>query len=584
VWAPRAATVDLVAEGERRRMRPVGPGGWHEADAELAAGVDYAFSLDAGEALPDPRSPWQPRGVLGPSRSVDHAAFAWSDDAWRGIHLPSSILYELHVGSFSPEGRFDGVVERLDHLIDLGVDAVELMPVNQFPGMHGWGYDGVDLFAVHEPYGGPDGLKRLVDACHARGLGVILDVVYNHLGPSGNVLHRFGPYFTDRYATPWGPAVNLDGPGSDEVRAFFCDNAAMWLRDYHIDALRIDAVHALLDTSACHLLEQLSERIEDLAASLGRPLWLIAESDLNDPRLVRRREVGGYGLDAQWSDDFHHALHALLTGERDGYYVDFGSLADLAAALTRAFVYDGRPSVHRGRRHGRSARGLSGHRFLGYLQNHDQVGNRAAGERISQLVSPGLAKVGAALVLTAPFVPLLFAGEEWAASSPFQYFSDHDDAALGRAVSEGRRSEFEAFGWDPESVPDPQDPATFERSRLDWSERDLPRHREMLDWYRSLVALRRATPDLRDGRLERVRTRFDETARTLVVQRGSVTLVANLDERPRHVELEAPGPLMLGSEPGIELEGGRLRLPAASCAVLGPAPPRDAGPGREGRC
>ena len=446
--------------------------GWWTAEAVSAApGTDYAFRLDGGPPLPDPRSVWQPQGVHGPSRVLDHGAFPWTDGRWQQGPLPSAVLYELHVGTFTPEGTFEAAIARLDHLVDLGITHVELMPVAEFPGSRGWGYDGVDLYAPHHAYGGPEGLKRLVNACHAKGFAVLLDVVYNHLGPAGNYLERFGPYFTARHQTPWGPAVNLDGPGSDEVRRFFCDNALMWLRDYHLDGLRLDAVHALVDTSAVSFLEQLAAEVHALEAHLGRHLVLIAESDLNDPRVVRPPELGGYGLGAQWSDDFHHALHTVLTGERDGYYADFGSLADLAKALTGTFVYDGRYSHFRGRRHGRPTAGLTGDHFLGYLQNHDQIGNRAQGERSSHLPNSGRLKIAAALVLTSPFIPLLFQGEEWGASTPFQYFTDHDDPELGRAVREGRRVEFAGFGWAPEAIPDPQDPATFARSKLDWQER-----------------------------------------------------------------------------------------------------------------
>jgi maltooligosyltrehalose trehalohydrolase len=571
VWAPRASRVELVLDGSRIEMERVGERGWVAASVEDAAGLDYAFALDGGEPLPDPRSPWQPRGVAGPSRLVDHAAFHWTDSRWRGFHLPSEVIYELHVGTFSPEGTFEGVIDRLDALLELGVGVIELMPVNQFPGRWGWGYDGVDLYAVHDAYGGPEGLKRLVDACHERGLGLILDVVYNHLGPTGNHLDRFAPYFTDRYETPWGEAVNLDGPGSDEVRAFFLDNALMWLRDYHVDGLRLDAIHAFLDGSARHFLEELSERVEELEAALGRPLWLIAESDLNDPRIVRRREVGGYGIDAQWSDDLHHALHSVLTGERGGYYVDFGALEDVASALRGVFVNDGRWSTYRQRRHGRPVTDLSAHRFIGYLQSHDQVGNRARGERIGQLASRGLVEIGAALVLTAPTVPMIFAGEEWAASTPFLYFTDHDDPELGAAVREGRRREFAAFGWAPESVPDPQDPETFARSRLRWAERSESPHREMLEWIRALIALRRSTPELLDGRLEQVAVWVDEAARTIVVRRAGIVVAANLGDRPRRVGLPAGadgGELLLRSKPEARLSGAEMALPPESCAVI----------------
>jgi maltooligosyltrehalose trehalohydrolase len=569
VWAPAAGRVDLVL-GRRRVPMSAGADGWWSAEVPGARpGTDYAFSLDGGDPLPDPRSPWQPQGVHGASRVVDPGAFAWDDAGWQPPPLASGLVYELHVGTFTPAGTFDGAVERLDHLVDLGVTHVELMPVAQFPGRHGWGYDGVDLFAPHAAYGGPAGLRRLVAACHARGLAVLLDVVYNHLGPAGNYLARFGPYFSSRHVTPWGPAVNLDGPGSDEVRRFFCDNALAWLRDYHADGLRLDAVHALVDTSAVHFLEQLAGEVEALALRLGRPLVLVAESDLNDPRIVARREAGGYGLDAQWSDDFHHALHAVLTGERGCHYADFGRLADLAKALRSVFVYDGRRSAFRRRRHGRPATGLPGWRFLGYLQNHDQIGNRARGERSSHLLPAGLLKVGAALVLTAPFVPLLFQGEEWGASSPFLYFTDHEDPELARAVSEGRRGEFRELGWEPSEIPDPQAASSFARSRLDWSEPGRSPHRELLDWHRRLVGLRRRC-GLAGGRLDAVQVGFDEEERWLVVERDPVIVVCNLSEREQRVPLpeRRAGELLLASGPPPKVGADAVELPGESVAIL----------------
>ena len=414
-------------------------------------------------------------------------------------------------------------------------------------------------------YGGPEGLKRLVDACHRAGLAVILDVVYNHLGPEGNYLARFGPYFTDRYRTPWGGAVNFDGPGSREVRRFFCDNALMWLRDYHFDGLRLDAVHAIFDHSAVHFLEQLAGEVERLETELGRHLALIAESDLNDPRIVRPREVGGYGIHAQWSDDFHHALHTVLTGERDGYYADFGSLAHLAKAVRHGFVYDGGWSPFRRHLHGRSAAGLSGHQFVACWQNHDQIGNRARGDRATHLVSEARLKIGAALLLTAPFLPLLFQGEEWGAQTYFPYFTQHEDAALGVAVREGRRREFAEFGWNPDDVPDPQARRTFENARLDWGEA----HGEILAWYRSLIALRRALPDLSDGRLDRVHATHHGEER-FAMERGAVQVVCNLGRR---VELPAGrfSALLLAS--GARLSGGWVEMEPDGAAILGD--PRD---------
>jgi maltooligosyltrehalose trehalohydrolase len=572
VWAPVAQWVEVEVDGERLSLS-AGEGGWWAADVPAAGpGSEYAFRLDGGEPLPDPRSPWQPSGVHGPSRVVEHQAFPWQDQGWQAGPLAAAVLYELHVGTFTPAGTFEAAIARLDHLVDLGITHVELMPVNEFAGSRGWGYDGVDLYAPHHTYGGPQGFKRLIDACHARGLAVLLDVVYNHLGPAGNYLSRLGPYFTDRYATPWGPAVNLDGPHSHEVRRFFCDNALLWLRDYHVDGLRLDAVHALVDTSAVPFLEQLAAEVDALAAHLGRHLVLIAESDLNDPRVVRAPEVGGYGLDAQWSDDFHHALHTVLTGERDGYYADFGAFADLAKALTQAFVYDGRSSAFRRRPHGRPPTGLAGHRFLGYLQNHDQIGNRATGERSSHLLSPGRLKMAAALVLTAPFIPLLFQGEEWGASSPFQYFTAYDDPALGQAVATGRREEFAAFGWSPHEVPDPQAYDTFARSKLPWDELARAPHAEVLDWHRRLIRLRRAEPALTDGRLDRVRVDYDEEARWLVVERGPVAVACNLADCVQRVPVGRAGAsqVLLTSEPAVQVSAGGVTLPPDAVVLLGP--------------
>ncbi len=573
VWAPRAERVELDLAGRRLPMRETGRG-WFEvevADDEAEAGVDYAYRLDGAEALPDPRSPFQPQGVQGPSRLVDHASFPWTDDHWRGFHLPAAVLYELHVGTFSPEGTFDGVISELDHLVALGATAVEVLPVAEFPGTRNWGYDGVDLYAPHHGYGGPDGFKRLVDACHARGLGVVLDVVYNHVGPEGNFLDRFGPYFTSFYSTPWGQAVNYDQADSDEVRRFVIDNALGWLRDYHIDGLRLDAVHAIVDTSATHMLEQLGTEVAESGATLGRPLWLIAESDLNDPRVLRPPDCGGYGMDAQWSDDFHHALHTVLTGEDEGYYADFGSLADLATALESAWVYAGRWSTVRARSHGRAPLGIPGWAFLGYLQNHDQVGNRAVGDRLGASLSLGRLKVGAALYLTAPFVPMIFQGEEWNASTPFQYFTSHQDPELGRLVRQGRRAEFAAFGWTAEEVPDPQDQSTFDRSKLDWAEPSQPPHAEVLAWYRSLIALRRATPGFGDGRLDRVRVRYDEQARWLVVERGELRVAANLGANDHKVDLGGgAGPVLLASDDRIVVDAATATLPPDSVVICGP--------------
>ncbi|HOJ73930.1 MAG TPA: malto-oligosyltrehalose trehalohydrolase [Phycisphaerae bacterium] len=572
VWAPRSRRVEVEIDGRTVAMHEAGAGWWQADIAQAGPGIDYAFRLDGGPPIPDPRSPWQPNGPMKPSRVLDHHAFAWSDRNWQSRPLSSAIIYELHTGTFTPEGTFEAIIGKLDYLSDLGITHIELMPINEFDGHRGWGYDGVAIFAPFHGYGGPVGLKRLVDACHAKGIGVILDVVYNHFGPSGCFLGQFGPYFTDRHKTPWGEAVNFDGRDSDEVRRFVIDNALMWLRHYHMDGLRLDGIHAILDSSAMHILEELAEEVQELSTRLGRHLFLIAESDLNDPRVVHSREVGGYGIDAQWSDDFHHTLHVTLTGERAGYYADFDGLPDLAYILQHAFLYDGRYSVFRGRRYGRPTLGLSGHRFLAYMQNHDQIGNRARGERISHLVNLDRVRMGAALVLTSPFVPMIFQGEEWAAGSPFQYFTGFEDPELGRAVREGRRSEFASFGWKPEDVPDPQSPDTFARSKLDWGEPGREPHASMLRWYRDLIGLRRRCGELSNGNMTATQTRCDERAGWLAVRRGHVALAFNFSTHPLTVPL-GPGSathVLLSSKPDVRLDGDSVHLPPETVVMLGP--------------
>jgi maltooligosyltrehalose trehalohydrolase len=568
LWAPKAEKVRVQVAGQIYPLEKQRGGWWQTDIAAAKSGSDYAFFLDdENHALPDPRSPWQPNGVHGLSRILDHHAFRWSDRNWEPPPLSSAVVYELHVGTFTPEGTFDAAQTKLDALRELGITHVELCPVNAFPGVQGWGYDGVDLFAPHEPYGGPEALKRLVDACHSKGLAVLLDVVYNHLGPDGNYLGKFGPYFTDAHHTPWGDAVNLEGPGSHEVRRFFCDNALMWLRDYHFDGLRLDAVHAYTDRSAIHFMEQLGTEVHELQAATGRSYVVIAESDLNDPRLVSAREAGGYGLDSQWSDDFHHALVTALTGDRSGYYADFGSLADLAKSLRDVYVYDGRYSPYRDRIHGRPVPDLPAWRFLDYSQNHDQVGNRAKGERLCHLTSSGRAKIAAAVVLTAPFVPMIFQGEEWAASSPFQFFTNHNPE-LGRLVSEGRRKEFAAFGWDPAQIPDPQSPETWRRSKLNWAERTQPGHAEMLDWYKRLIAFRHATPALTDGDRSQVHLRYNEQEHWLVMERGPITLAFSLSEKPVDIMVRAASKIALASSPEMQLHSDTLTLTPDSVAIL----------------
>jgi maltooligosyltrehalose trehalohydrolase len=541
-------------------------GWWELAGVEAEAGMRYGFALDGGEVRPDPRSPSQPDGVLGLSEVVDHTAYAWSDGDWRGKELEGAVLYELHPGTFSPDGTFDGIIQHLPHLVRLGVDAIELMPVAEFSGDRGWGYDGADLFAPHHVYGGPPGLKRLVDACHSARIGVVIDVVYNHLGPVGNFLSEFGPYFSDRHRTDWGAALNFDGTASDEVRRFVVDNALMWIRDYHVDGLRLDAVHAIVDQAPLHILEQLALEVERQAADLRRSIFVIAESELNDPRFVRNRDAGGYGLDAAWADDWHHSLHSALTAERTGYYEDFGSLEKLGKALRQAWVYDGEWSRHHQKIRGRRARDLPSHSFLIAVQNHDQVGNRAAGDRMSALVDEGSLQAAAALLLTAPFTPMLFQGEEWAASSPFQYFTDHADPELGASVREGRRREFAAFGWPAEAVPDPQDRATFDRSKLVWDEVDEPYHRRVLDWYSDLIDLRRRLPVRRDS--AGIHTEVDDDLRTIVFERDGISVRVNLGKADWISSISEGDRVLMSSVSQIKTSAGSIRLPPSSVVIL----------------
>jgi maltooligosyltrehalose trehalohydrolase len=547
-------------------------GWWSVAVEQAGPGTDYGFVMDDdATAWPDPRSQWQPHGVHGLSRVYDQMAFVWRDAGWEAPPLEHAVIYELHVGTFTPKGTFDSAIERLDYLVELGITHVELMPVAAFPGERGWGYDGAALFAVYEGYGGPDGLKRLVNACHVRGLAVLLDVVYNHFGPVGNYSGKFGPYITERHRTPWGGAVNFEDWGSDEVRRFFCDNALMWLRDYHIDGLRLDAVHEFFDRSAIHFMEQLAVEVKELSARLGRRLVLIAESDLNDPRLVKAREVGGYGMDAQWSDDFHHALFTVLTkgGAEKGYYADFGTMTKLAKALTKTFVQDGTTySLYRGRSHGRPVDDLSPQQFLGFIQNHDQVGNGAIGDRVVEAVGMDRTKVAAGLVLTSPFVPMLFQGEEFAASTPFQYFADHEDPEMAKAVKDGRRGEFAAFGWNAVDIPDPESAETFIRSKLRWEEVHEGRHEEMFQWYRRLIALRRGSPSLNNGEPGQTKVTFDEERKWLVMVRGAVTVVCNLGDERMEFENPKHWPLVMVSRPDVKATRKAVRLPPDTLAIL----------------
>ena len=503
VWAPhvKQVSLDLLGSSQGHRgtsvqMHPCERGYFEATVSGIQSGARYRYVLDGQKSRPDPASRFQPDGVHGPSAVIDPKAFRWSDDRWPGMPIERFILYELHVGTFTREGTFHAIIPLLDYLQnDVGITAIELMPVAQFPGSRNWGYDGAFPFAVQSSYGGPEGLQTFVNACHERGIAVVLDVVYNHLGPEGNYLGDFGPYFTDRYRTPWGCAINYDGPDSDEVRAYVINNARYWVTEFHVDALRLDATHSIFDSSACHILRELTEAVHAEAERLGRSIHVIAESDLNDIRVIAPIANGGYGLDGQWNDDFHHALHTVLTGERAGYYEDFGRLDLLSTALKDGFVYSGQRSCFRRRRHGSSSISRPPSQFVVYAQNHDQVGNRAGGERLSALVPREALKAAAAAYLLAPNIPLLFMGEEYGETAPFQYFIDHGDPVLVEAVRKGRRAEFSSFGWSGE-VPDPQDSATFERSRVHPGPQTQSDRAQLLRWYHRLIALRKSVQAL----------------------------------------------------------------------------------------
>ncbi len=576
VWAPRVGALAVRFVSPDCHLVPMErhADGLHTVTVHgVKRGSRYFYLLDSERARPDPVSRFQPEGVHGPSEVVSPHAFPWTDQAWKGVALKDLILYELHSGTFTPDGTFTALIAYLDYLKnDLGITAVELMPVAEFPGKRNWGYDGTHLYAPHSAYGGPQGLKTLINACHEKGLAVVLDVVYNHLGPEGNYLAEYGPYFTDRYQTPWGQGVNFDGEGNAEVRRYCVDNALYWVTEYHVDALRLDAIHGIYDASSTHILQELGEAVHAQASALGRTVLVIAESDLNDSRVITDVSAGGRGLDAQWSDDFHHSLHTLLTKERHGYYQDFGRLSDLATAITQGFVYQGQRSLFRKQPYGTPSRHLPGERFVVCSQNHDQVGNRAHGDRLSTLVPFPALKLAAGLVLCAPNLPLLFMGEEYGETAPFLYFTSHSDPGLVQAVREGRRREFAGFACSQE-VPDPQNPETFRRSVLDHHLRAREPHRSLRRFYHDVIALRKRSPALRNCSKEHVEvTRLPEQ-QVLIIRRwqpqeDEILLFVSFAPTPvAMVPPLPPGQWQQMLDSGAERYGGSARsgLPPVLC-------------------
>src|SRR5713226_441438 len=560
VWAPKVKSLAVRILGGHRRTIPMTcestlAESRPEFGAEFVAtvpgvgeGTDYFYVLDGERERPDPVSRWQPRGVHGPSRIVDPGSFVWSDQDWAGIALKDFIIYELHTGTFTAEGTFESIIPRLPYLRDVGITAIEIMPVAEFPGKRNWGYDGASLYPPQSSYGGPTGLKKFVDACHQHRMAVVMDVVYNHLGPEGNYLPEFAPCFTDTHHTPWGKAINYDGPGSDGIRRWVIDNALYWLTEYHVDALRLDAIHGIYDFGAHHLLDELAEAFQNQASHLQRQACIIAETDLEDVRIINPREVGGYALDAQWHDDFHHALYALLTGEREGFLADFGALTDLAKSIREGFVLDGKYSRYRRRHYGSSSRNRPGDQFVGFIQNHDQIANTSRGKRLSSLVSSGQHKLAAVLTLCSPFLPLLSMGEEYGETAPFLYFTSFEDPGLATAVREGRKKELGSH-YSESDFADPQAPSTFERCKLDWSKTSTSPHAEIVRLYRDLISLRKQRPSLGNCRKDLTEIQFDEQAKRLVMKRtdpagGGALLILNFSAEAQII------PVVADSQPG----------------------------------
>ncbi|HUR10340.1 MAG TPA: malto-oligosyltrehalose trehalohydrolase [Flavitalea sp.] len=541
VWSPLSSSVDIVLRNDRKiPMQKADMGYWYATTNEITPGSFYKISIDGKDPLPDPASLSQPEDVHSWSSAVDVNDFNWTDNSWKNVPQEQYIIYELHTGTFTPSHKFSGIIDKLDHLKELGITAIEVMPVAQFPGDRNWGYDGVFPFAVQHSYGGARGLQELVNKCHQKGIAVILDVIYNHIGPEGNYLANFGPYFTQKYQTPWGKALNFDDAWCDGVRDYFIENALMWFRDFHIDALRMDAVHAIKDFGSTHIIKEIRQHTDVLAKNIGRNFYLIAELDLNDPVFINPYEKCGYGADAQWVDEFHHALRVASGQPRDGYYSDFDGVGDLAKSFTDAYVYDGQFSQHRKKLFGKKTYN-SGHQFIVFSQNHDQIGNRMLGERSSQLVSFEMCKLMAAAVFISPYLPMLFMGEEWAESNPFLFFISHTDKELAAIVNKGRKEEFSYFNWQGEP-PDPRLENTFTSSMLQWELLEKAPHNTMMNYYKELIALRKRLPALRNTDRTSINAEANEEKKMIIVERWTdeqhITCVLNFSDTEHDLEFD----------------------------------------------
>lgn len=567
VWSPFSKNVSIKKANHKIEMFPIDDGYWILKNENMDHNDDYAFYLDESGPYPDPCSRWQPNGVNGNSRWVDHSLFQWHDQLWVTPPLSkSTLMYELHVGTFTNDGTFATLAERLDYFVDLKIDIIELMPVNSFSGNRGWGYDGVNLYAVFDPYGGPEELKKFIDLAHQKGIAVILDVVYNHLGSEGNFLGKFGPYFTEKHKTPWGPAINYDGPECKHVRKFFIDNALMWLSDYHFDGLRIDAVHAIIDHSVTHFLKELSLAVKELEIKNKREFYLIAESNLNDPQIIYPYEKDGYGLDAQWSDDFHHTIHTLLTKEQGGYYVDFGKISQLKKVLQKGFAYTGDYSVFHQKNHGRPSSINEGRKFVSFIQNHDQVGNRARGERLNHLVSYDKFKIAALINLMSPFMPILFQGEEWAATTPFLFFCNHQDPEIVRATREGRQKEF-SLSHESQTIPDPEAEETFQKSKLNWDEVSQAEHQKILTWYRQLICIRKNHLSKTPDDLRKTIVNIEEEKNIMTLSYESLTVIINFSQIKQDVKFNDTHEIILESSLDVKRFEDKIILPAFSAII-----------------